>query len=377
MIFKRIVLNVHGIQISLECNDEEFIHELERDLSFFVKTDQEHQGVAKETQEAQRCAHHVTARLTIADRIPAARPKHNLSMQLGSTLRLNDKRLEWRLSDWFRYQVALEDANRITIDAVLVKPPKPTGRKPRPWRLAALLRKARYGAHRVSRTKRQQEKRFGRYQYAWRFLVHFPAFWLLGKLKGWEVDHGAAISKGDQALVLAGYDGSGKSTLAYYLCQHKGYAFLSDNFVLHDSKYVYVFPERIRLTDRSRAQLEIDREPSSSAFGKGRYDVEIGSVQAKVPIRLILLNTFGTRTQLLQQRLELCRQAIKSMRFFVPEFQEYNLFRSMISLIDLSTPVTEEPQALERLLTNQNTFILMKAWDSSVEEVATVVEQCL
>jgi hypothetical protein len=94
--------------------------------------------------------------------------------------------------------------------------------------------------------------------------------------------HASSIEKDNEVTIFAGLNGVGKSTLALFLAVKKEYKLFSDNYLLIDRNYAYLFPDNIRLTKKSINSLNLK---SSESFGFNKYLLTKNQVEFSKEIR--------------------------------------------------------------------------------------------
>lgn len=272
---------------------------------------------------------------------------------LSKNLYLGIDEIVWIPEPWFKYKIKYNN-NKIYIEAIIKKEPISMG----------ILMRNLY--NKMFKINLQIE----RIIYAMRYLIHFPVFMLLRKLKGIEVMHGSAVAKNNKAIVFAGYDCVGKSTLAIYFYMKKNYAFLNDNFLLFDYENVYAFPELVRL-NLNKLTLDIPLKIKNKrfyAYGKDQFILE--NIQSKARSKLFCFNIFGNSDYIKEANKSDIINYILSMKKYLPEFIEYEKFLSLISLISGENNLDEQ-RFLERFLEGQKLLIFIK---NKIENIGKIME---
>jgi len=109
-----------------------------------------------------------------------------------------------------------------------------------------------------------------------RHLIVFPVFHLLERKPGLFLLHGSAVDYNGTGIVIAGPAGVGKTSavISMTLNTDKRARFLTDNFLLFDSEYIYPFPGYIRLSDNMVDIIEnisMLGAPSVRRFNRNHY----------------------------------------------------------------------------------------------------------
>ena len=271
----------------------------------------------------------------------------NQYVKIARNLYLGNNFLIWTPEPWFEYKLTLEE-NKVVIKTLIGDDNLSFNTK----------NNLKYLYNIVYRADLALE----RYAYIMRFLIHFPLFWLLRKNKNIELMHASAIAKNNKAMILAGFDGVGKSTLAAYLCTRKGFTFLTDNFLVFDSKYVYSFPELIRLDSNSFGickKLLKEKRKCFYICGRKHLSLEPRTTK-KLPCKVICFNLVGARDVIEEANKKDVENMVMAMSAYLPEFIDYNKFLSMMSLVYPSTLKWNKQKILRKLLNGKKILVIKR-----------------
>jgi len=164
-----------------------------------------------------------------------------------------------------------------------------------------------------------------------RWLVHFPVFEMLNRNKGIGVMHASAVSSEKETLVFAGLNKVGKSTLARYFYEKYGYQYLSDNFLLHDEKKVYAFPEKVRLSKEAIKYYGISDQKDSFVYGKKQLNVPNDRILQNSCLQKIFFINNGKTIKINSISHTEFKNMISSAHRYLKEFSEYEF----LSFLDL------------------------------------------
>lgn len=167
--------------------------------------------------------------------------------------------------------------------------------------------------------------RYGLYMNLLRVMVYHPVFNLLEIKQNKHVIHSSLLEKDGKSICFVGYNGAGKTSIAYYLSKGYGYNLLSDNFNLYDGKFVYPFPETIRLSDESLNSMKIQQKDKSLFFTNGKKNyANVVNVWETKPIAFIFCHignsSKSTINQISNNRLVNWTQ---DMHDYIKEFHNY------------------------------------------------------
>lgn len=164
-----------------------------------------------------------------------------------------------------------------------------------------------------------------------RWLVHFPIFEMLNRNKGIGVMHASAVSSEKETLVFAGLNKVGKSSLARYFYEKHGYQYISDNFLLHDEKILYAFPEKVRLSKEAIEYYGISDQEASYVYGKKQLNIPNDRVLLNSSLQKIFFVNNGRTINIDSISYIEFKNMISSAHRYLKEFSEYEF----LSFLDL------------------------------------------
>lgn len=162
------------------------------------------------------------------------------------------------------------------------------------------------------------------YQRSMRWIMHFPIFVLLRMTQGKYLMHASAVEKKGKALVFLGLNKVGKSTLAAFLAKKRGYRFMTDNFLLHDSKALYGFPECLRLDQASLKATGINDFHRQRIYGKHHINFNKHELSLKAVPHSFFLITRGEKLKISRLDSRRIDSAVKGINDYLREFPEYS-----------------------------------------------------
>lgn len=170
-----------------------------------------------------------------------------------------------------------------------------------------------------------------------RFAFHYPLFNFLRNTNEFEVYHGSVVSKNDKCLLFLGFDGIGKTTLSTALVSFKNFKLISDNFCILDKEgYTFPFVDTLRLNKDSLRKLGLNRQ----AYNPGRQIINTSEVDLQFEEKIKKVSTcyFLQRNKNKEVQINDYKKSIsvyvKPMHNLLPEFVDFNLFESLVNLID-------------------------------------------
>lgn len=218
------------------------------------------------------------------------------------------------------------------------------------------------------------EKRHQNFQRSMRWAIHFPIFSFLQERLGWILLHASAVARDDKALVFCGLNKVGKSTLAMYLCQDLGYKFMTDNFLLADSQYIYGFPEVLRVTPESMERLKLQPTYDHKIYGKYHISLDSKDVCLKARPKVCFLITKGERLELNKLDSDLAWRTVKGIHAFLGEFPE----SSYLALMPFLKQGPFEKRPNSNVISNNTTwFHLSIPLDWNLQRIAEAIERCI
>lgn len=218
-------------------------------------------------------------------------------------------------------------------------------------------------------------RKYNELLYAMRTSVHFPIFWFLERKRGMCLMHASAVTDEKNTLIFVGLDGSGKTSLALHKLS-SGYRFMTDNFLLFDSKKLYAFPEAVRL-EREMAERLGFKPDSKEIFGKLHFTLPKEKIALEAVPTAVFFTYFGKKTEVKEVSLEYLDSLLPKIHDYLQEFHSY----SYLSVLDIILADNKRRPDLSRtlnaLLSNAKCFVLVKSKKDSVESASELLESYL
>ena len=192
--------------------------------------------------------------------------------------------------------------------------------------------------------------------------IILPIIWALSRKLNIHVLHGGAASINKQGYIFSGLAGIGKSNLTLFMTLQKKFKFLSDNFLLFDNKFIYPFPEWIRVMDDSKKIMpELKMFFKTEALKRNKknyYLLSNSEISEKVKPKIFVFTEIGDVCSLKKVKTNYAIKRIIISKNQVKEFPEHNF----ISLLDLlydqeKLNNNEEFKTLKNFLKKTSCFI--------------------
>lgn len=204
-----------------------------------------------------------------------------------------------------------------------------------------------------------------------RWLIHFPLFEMLNRQKNIGVIHASAVANENTSLVFSGLNKVGKSSLARYFVEKLNYDYLSDNFLLHNEKTLFAFPEKARLSKDAIAYYDLEvNEPQ--IYDKYQVSIAENRVQKTCDLRNVYLINNGGSVCLKPISHEEYKTKIDAVHRYLKEFSEYEY----LSFLDMFHPIIGK-RNIATLNASANYFQLTIPLDWSLKDVVFEVNKCL
>ena len=204
-----------------------------------------------------------------------------------------------------------------------------------------------------------------------RWLIHFPLFEMLNRQHNIGLIHASAVANNNTSLVFSGLNKVGKSSLARYFVEKLGYDYLSDNFLLHNSKNLFAFPEKARLSEDAIRYYNIQKiEPQ--IYNKYQVNISENKVQKQCDIRNIYFVNNGKELTLKSIRHNEYKVKIDAAHRYLKEFSEYE-YLSFLDIFESKVGKRKEV----KLNASVNFFQLTIPLDWNLTDVVKAVEKCL
>ena len=348
---QQLTLNLHGVTVQFKSDDPRLLRFVERNLGCFAGAPSPDTPTV---EGVYRLAHKYRTLEAVAADAEAA-------LQVGTGLFVGQAAVVWAVADWYTYFLQHGQSKICTT----LFASGGTKRKVKDIGRAAL----RPGLH--------QRVKGSRITQAMRLLVHFPVFWLLEQTRGIAVIHGAAVARNGRAIVLTGLDGVGKSTLALYLCQHRGFSLLADNFVLTDGEQILSFPEMTRLSKDSIKAVGLDGQGFEQLGQRTYLSTDAFTTVLTAECAAIITNRIGSGLHLETVESTSTEAELGTMWRYLPEFLDYGRFRALCTYLGGAPWPNDNVQAVNRLTINSPCFLLVKDSLQRLSEAADMVEKCI
>ncbi|MDA9608757.1 hypothetical protein N9S24_01725 [SAR86 cluster bacterium] len=286
----KIFLDTHGIKAELESNNEGFIDLVSGNYKSFISEDLDE----------------VNLRINFSlDAGEFAKEKKEGLPRIAEGLYQDKNTIYWENEFGFVIHVELIDFNN--------------------WNI--------HGYHFNLELANTSEDQLKNYTRSMRWMIHFPLFSLLKKVKAMRLVHASTISKNSNALIFAGLNKVGKSSLSRYLFEKYEYQYMSDNFLLTDGNMVYGFPEKNRLTPDSLEILNISPKSNNKIYGKFHMPFEESRVELVAKPQCVFIVNNSNTLEIESISRESALNSLEGMHSYLQEFPEYT-FYSMLNSFD-------------------------------------------
>ena len=165
--------------------------------------------------------------------------------------------------------------------------------------------------------------------------IILPVIWVLSRKFNIHSLHGGATSFNNCGLIFSGLAGVGKSNLTLFMTQIKKFKFLSDNFLIFDKRYLYPFPDWIRIMDDSKKIMpELNNflnQNSLQRNNKNYFKLLSNQISKKIKPKTFLFTEIGKTCNLKKVKTDYAIKRIIASKNQVKEFPEH----SFIGLLDL------------------------------------------
>lgn len=205
-----------------------------------------------------------------------------------------------------------------------------------------------------------------------RWLMHFPIFEMLNRCFSVNLLHASAVSLNSKTFVFAGLNKVGKSSLARFFYERLNYYYLSDNFLLHDEKLIYSFPEKVRLSETAIEFYGLSQLEASDVYGKKQIMVPIDRVLEKVELQRIFYINNGEDLSVKPLTFQEYDKMITSAHRYLKEFSEYEY----LSFLDLYSDVIGERKRCVRA-ENCLYYELTLPLNWEMKDVIERIQKCL
>jgi hypothetical protein len=236
--------------------------------------------------------------------------------KISKTISLNQNSVSW-YSDWFKINYSFKN-NALCVYIEYISFNKNV------FNLLVRL---------LLKRKMPKEINNERLLYVLRMALHYPLFYILKKEYGIYPLHASAVCKNELAYLFLGFDGVGKSTIAIAMNKYYGYDIIADNFCLIDNEgFVYPFIEYARVSvNVSRLFANFNAE---KIYGRYKYPFKKINCKNRIKLSAIFFNYFGMNDCVKESDKSIVFRMIYSMNNILPEFIDFNQFKSIINLID-------------------------------------------
>ena len=321
-------LDFHGVTVKIESNDSIFLDVVQSNYKHFL------------------CQYISSPNLSInfsENEGIFAKQKKDSIPRLSQGLHQNEDSIYWENEFGFAILVKLESLTK--------------------WKIK--------GYHFNLLKQNTSEEQLKNYIRSMRWMIHFPIFSLLKKIKSMRLVHASTISKDSEAIIFAGLNKVGKSSLSRYIFENSNYKFMSDNFLLTDSKMIYGFPENNRLSPESIKHLNIGSINTKKIYGKHHLPFEKKQIELiSKPKTVFIVNNFDI-LQITNISRESALNSLEAMHSYLQEFPEYT-FYSMLDSFD-SWKVINNPLFSDDV----NFYKVYLPMDWSLKEVSNKVLECI
>lgn len=230
-----------------------------------------------------------------------------------------------------------------------------------------------FGYHQELIEGQERSERYKNYQRCMRWILHYPLFTLFQYRRDWGILHGAAVTNGQQTVVLCGLNKIGKSTLATYLCCERGYDLITDNYLLYDGEQIYAFPELLRLDERSIEMYNLTPLWEHKIYEKFHIlPKELGIQTQAIPDAFFIL-TQGNHLRTHAIESKKAWQTMNNLHSMLGEFPEYGYMAAWPLVSEMTRGCIDEHDLLY-----QTPWYLMTYepnWD--IETVIREIDRCI
>jgi hypothetical protein len=221
------------------------------------------------------------------------------------------------------------------------------------------------------RIKRLRSFLYQLYASVMRNSIHLPLLFLLEK-QGFLLLHGSCVANSKECLLFLGAAGIGKTALALDLVYNCNYKFLSDDFLLIKSDYVYSFPERLRVPKEIMSYLHLPRnflgEYSFTIFGK--YHVALPAektIDKSIPTKIFFV-CLSNNFKISKLDALTAKEFLRSIHDYLHEFPRY----SYLGLCPYAG-VERPPFSIDEFLEKKDLYLLHLSPDM-VENIKRILK---
>ena len=203
--------------------------------------------------------------------------------------------------------------------------------------------------------------------------IILPIIWTLSrKFKIYSL-HGGAASINNKGYIFSGLAGVAKSNLTLFMTIQNRFKFLSDNFLLFDSNFIYPFPEWIRIMDDSEKIMpELKRffeKKKLKRNNKNYYLLPNNLISRRVKPKIFLFTEIGNKCELKKIKNDYTIKRILLSKDQVKEFPEQN-YVALLDLLNREKKLNRdfELKTLKKFLRKTNCFVFTINKNISIQE---------
>lgn len=160
-----------------------------------------------------------------------------------------------------------------------------------------------------------------------RYLILYPVFLLLEAERNIFLLHGSGVRLNEKGVAFAGLASVGKSLLSIALTLDHNAKFLTDNFLLVDEKCMYPFPEFLRLSDDAQKRIRNVADlgtPLLRRFKRDYYVFDQKDIAAPTAINVMFLPRISPETYVTKISRDTAIDQLLLSNDHVREFQQYH-----------------------------------------------------
>ena len=324
-----IHLNIHGLNVSLQTDDEKFYKLILEYYDPFVS--QENDKSAIEILFSRRTSRN-------------ARYDYRNSKRYGENLYLGKSGFSWSNKFGFRCSIQLNSADHWIVE----------------------------GHHDDLLLNDNPDDILKNMIRSMRWLIHFPVFEMLNRTRGLGLIHASAVANSETSLIFSGLNKVGKSSLARFYFEHKNYQYISDNFLLHDESLIYAFPEKVRLSDDAMNYYGLIHDESPKVYEKRQLNVPLESIKSNAKIDKIFYVVNGKKLQIKNLGSPDYNKTIDAAHRYLKEFSEYEFF----SFLDLFSDIIGQRKRIS-IASHFDFFELTLPMNWQIESVVEEIQKCI
>jgi hypothetical protein len=203
--------------------------------------------------------------------------------------------------------------------------------------------------------------------------IILPIIWVLSRKFNIHALHGGGTAINKKGYIFSGLAGVGKSNLTLFMTLKKGFNFLSDNYLLFDDKFIYPFPEWIRIIDDSKKIMpelkNFLKTETLKRNNKNYYLLHNNEISKKVKPKVFIFTEIGNGCSFKKVKTNYAIKRILVSKNHVKEFPEHN-FIGLLDLLYNFEKLNQEKEliTLKKFLKKTSCFIFTLNKNISIEK---------